>query len=759
LARVFTQTLAMPDQTEESLLATLAERAGIAAEYYDINGTRHVTSDLTKRAILSAMGFRVDSAASLAAALQEWEDAPWRRLCESVRIVHEDDIGPPVTCCFALEEEKDRSVVVHWQIRDETGDVVQRGRAGPGLTVAEARLIDGRRHIRIELPAPKGLPLGYYELTIRAEGLIGRSGGSMRLIVAPRQCYMPPALESHRRIWGLALQLYSLSSSRNWGCGDFTDLTRLVEWAGKDLGAGLVGLNPLHAIRNTAPYHTSPYSPMNRLALNELYIDLERLPEFYASEEAQNQYRAPEFQAKLQALRESRCVDYEAIAAAKRTMLDLAYRQFLKDAYSGSEPDLQPQTARAKLLDRFIVAEGEPLARYAIFQALEEERRLIQSKTATWHEWPTQFRAPGPAVHEYGKRHRKRVRFFQYIQWIASEQLAEVRRIAEQAGMPIGLYNDLALGAERGGAESWMYQSVLALDADCGAPPDAFAPEGQNWGLPPVNPIALRDTRYELLIRLLRNNLRFGGAIRLDHVMALCRLFWIPKGRPAFEGTYVHYPFQDLLAIIALESVRAKTLVIGEDLGTVTDWVREQLAKARVLSYRVFYFERRDDGTWKAPSEYPQQALAVVTTHDLPTLTGFWSGEDLQVRGALGAFLGEEARRQAWDERQRDKGRILAALKQEGLLPSGMGEDPATVPAMTPTLCRAIHAYLARTPSWVVLANLEDGLEEISQTNLPGTVESHPNWCRKYAIRVDELAHDERLQALGAALRSVRPIS
>ena len=579
------------------------------------------------------------------------------------------------------------------------------------------------------------------------------------MIIAPRQCYMPPALESGHRFGGSHFSCILFPPDGTGAVETLPILIRLSNGPASVLALHLSGLNPLHAIRNTAPHHTSPYAPLNRLAINELYIDLERLPEFFASEDAQKQYRSPEFQAKLQAMRDSRRVDYDAIANAKRTMLDLAYRQFLKDAYSGDEPNLQPLTARAKLLERFIQAEGESLELYAIFQTLEEERRLIQSKHASWQEWPKQFVSPGPAAREYGKRHRKRVRFFQYIQWIASEQLNEIRRTAEQAGMPIGLYNDLALGAERNGAEAWMYQSVLALDADCGAPPDAFAPEGQNWGLPPINPIALRPSRYELLIQLLRKNLRFGGAIRLDHVMALCRLFWIPKGKSATEGTYVHYPFEDLLAIIALESVRSKTLVIGEDLGTVPDWVREQLDKARVLSYRVFYFERRGDGTWKSPSEYPKQALAVATTHDLPTLTGFWSGEDLQLRAGLGMFRDDTSRRQAWDERQRDKGRMLAALKQEGLLPSGVSDDPGAVPAMTPVLCRAIHAYLARTPASLVLANLEDGLEEISQTNLPGTVENHPNWRRKYASRIDGLIDDERLRELGVCLRSTRPIS
>lgn len=749
----------MSDQPEHALLAALAERAGIAAEYFDIYGTRHVTSDDTKRAILTAMGFRVDSPAALTAAIQDWDEAPWRRPCDPVRIVYHEEAWPPISCYLVSKDGNEQSVAVRMQVRNEAGDLVHEEQYGPGLTAAEARILGEHRHVRLELPLSKPLALGYYDVALRADGLVGGSVGHMRLIVAPRRCYVPPVVDGGQRLWGLALQLYSLPSDRNWGCGDFSDLNRLVEWMGKALGAGLVGLNPVHAIRNTAPHHTSPYAPLNRLALNELYIDVERLPEFFTSGDAQALHRSPAFQSKLEALRKGQRVDYDATASAKRTMLEFCYRQFLKDEYTGNESDPQPQTARAKLFERFVQTEGEPLELYAIFQTLEEERRLIQSKFAMWHEWPEQFRSPGPAVRAYGKRHRKRVRFFQYVQWIASEQLAGVRRMAEQAGMPVGLYNDLALGAERNGAEVWMYQSVLALDADCGAPPDDFSVEGQNWGLPPVNPIALRANRFELLIQLLRKNLRFGGAIRLDHVMAFCRLFWIPKGRPASEGAYVLYPFEDLLAIIALESVRAKTLVIGEDLGTVPDWVREHLSKACVLSYRVFYFERHQDGTWKAPGEYPEQALAVVTTHDLPTLTGYWSGEDIRTRIGLGFFPEEESRRRLLDDRERDKGRMLAALKREGLLPGGIEEDPAKVPVMTQELCRAIHTFLARTPSWVVLANLEDGLEEVAQTNMPGTVDTHPNWNRKYAIGIDEIMGDQRLRELGACLRSTRPIS
>jgi len=755
---VFTQTPFMQDQTEQSLLARLAERAGIVADYHDIAGNLHLTSDDTRRAILTAMGFTVDSTASLTQALREWDEAPWQRPCDPVQILRDGEAGPSLSYYLALEDGKEGSVTLEWQVRDEANAVVQEGQVGPGLPVVEVRFLNGRRHVRVEISAPRGLSLGYYSLTVRAEGLVGEVVGTMRVIVAPQQCYVPPLLEANQRLWGLALQLYSLSSDRNWGCGDFTDLGRIVDWAGKGLGAGVIGLNPLHALRNTAPYHISPYAPYSRLYLNELYIDLERLPEFYGSEEAQRQFRAPEFQAKLQLLRGTRLVDYDAIAIAKRTMLDLAYRKFLTEAYSGEEPNLQPKTERAWLLERFIQSEGTPLELYATFQTLEEERRLIQFKSATWHDWPKQFQTPGQPVREYAKRHRKRIRFFQYIQWVASDQLNEIRRTTEHLAMPIGLYHDVALGADRNGAEAWIYQSVLTLEADCGAPPDAFAPEGQNWGLPPINPHALRASGYELMIQLLRNNFRSGGAIRLDHVMAFCRLFWIPRGRPASEGTYVQYPFKDLLAIVALESVRSKTLVIGEDLGTVPDWVREQLAKARVLSYRVFYFERGADGAMKPPSEYPAQSLAVATTHDLPTLTGFWSGEDLRVRAGLSAFTDDAARRQTWEERQRDKAGILSALKRESLLPIGVTEDLTTAPAMTDDLCRAIHIYLARSPSYIVLANFEDVLGELSQTNLPGTVEGYPNWIRKYPIRVDEILCDERLRQLGAVLRSTRPL-
>ncbi|MGH9895652.1 MAG: 4-alpha-glucanotransferase, partial [bacterium] len=383
------------------------------------------------------------------------------------------------------------------------------------------------------------------------------------------------------------------------------------------------------------------------------------------------------------------------------------------------------------------------------FQVLTEEMRRQYPLVGVWQDWPEPYRHPrSAAVAAFRAAHVSRLRFYQYLQWVASEQLAGVAEQARASGMPIGLYHDLALANDRSGSDAWVFQGVLALGTDSGCPPDAFAPEGQNWGLPPVNPFRLRTSGYRMFIELLRKNLKYGGALRLDHVMEFFRLFWIPRGVPSSAGAYVRYPAEDLLGILALESVRHQTVIVGEDLGTVPDWVRERLAASGVLSSRVFYFERTGDGECKAPQAYPDQAVAVVTTHDLPTLTGFWAAEDIQVRGRLGLYPDDTARRLAWEERRQVKEGVLRALKAQGLLPDGLTEELSTVPNMTPELCHAIHLYLARTPCWMVVATLDDLLGELAQTNLPGTIDSYPNWSRKTTRSLEELREELRLKRL-----------
>jgi 4-alpha-glucanotransferase len=749
----------MYDGTEQDLLRLLASRAGISPEYHDIAGTLHVTSDETRRAILSAMGFQIQSRETLVRELTIWDEAPWQQPCDPILILSQGDEGARWSLRLPLDEGEERRLVVAWTVLDEQGTVVHCEEAGPHLVPQEVRYSAGRRMVRLELPLISGLALGYYDVSAVTKGSTIETRGSLRLVVAPPHCYVPESMLQGGRVWGWAVQLYALRSKTNWGVGDFSDLSRLVEWAGKELGAGIIGLNPLHALKNSHPHHLSPYSPTSRLFLNDLYIDLDRLPEYHASPDAQRVRNSPEFQKKLEGVRRADHVDSESVMKAKRRMLDFAYLQFLEDNYAGTEPSLQPTGTRGWLLERFILDEGESLERFALFQVLEEERRLIEPSPTLWPEWPVQHRTPSsPALREFAERHRTRIRFFQYLQWVASAQVEEAKARAAEVRMAIGLYPDLALGSDRNGAEAWMLQDVLALNADCGAPPDAFAPQGQNWGFAPFHPLRLKATGYRFYIELLRKTLRQGGAIRIDHVMMLFRLFWVPRGSTAAAGAYVHYPAEDLLRILALESMRAGTLVIGEDLGTVPDYVREQLARYRILSYRVFYFERNwSDGSFQPPQAYPDQSLAVVTTHDLPTLSGYWTGEDIRLRAGLGMYPSEPAVQQAWEERSRDKSQMLAALKKTDLLPSGLSDQPEQVAAMTPELCRAIHQFLAVSRAWIVMANLDDVIGEVTQMNLPGTLDAYPNWSRKLSLSLEELQRDERVRSLAAALHALRP--
>lgn len=745
---------------EEELLRELAECHGITPEYHDIWGQRHETTAQTRRAILEAMGVRVESADAMRHALAERTDAPWRQVCDPVHVIRAEQPPGHWSLRMPARELEDQGIVLSWDVRDETGAMRQQGGAGPGLRPSSTRTVDGFRHACFELPFPAGLPVGYYDVVVKGVSESRQVDGTWRLIVAPSACYMPPSFQHGHRLWGLAVQLYALRSTRDWGAGDFGALGTFVEWAAKDLRANLIGLNPLHAINNTSPFEISPYSPLSRLFLNVLYLDVEAIPEYQLSEPAQQMVRDGGFQRGLEALREGAEVDYEQVHAAKRAVLESLWVTFCERHLGGREPnaqDLTPSTERGQAFADYVAKEGTSLEMFALFQTLAEEMRRQHPLVWSWREWPEPYRSSRSAsVAAFRVTHRARIRFYQYLQWAAAEQLGAVAHRARELGMPVGLYHDLALGSDRNGSDGWVYQEVLALDADCGCPPDAFATQGQNWGLPPPNPVRLRATGYRMFIELIRHNLRYGGALRLDHVMGLFHLFWIPRGMPASAGAYVRYPVEDLLGILALESVRHKAVIIGEDLGTVPSGIRERLSAANILSYRVLYFERTDRGEWNAPETYPPQAVAVVATHDLPTLAAYWSGQDIDLRVRLGLFAGPEDAEQARGERSRDKRRIAQALGAAGLLPPGLTEESAAEQPMTPELCRALHLFLARTPSWAVLATLEDLLGETVQTNVPGTVGVHPNWSRRLTIPLEQLRDDPRVHQAASVLRAAR---
>lgn len=738
---------------EQHLLDRLAERFGIDSQYDDIYGRRHVVDADTKRAILSAMGIRTESLEAMNEQLETLDEELWRQPCDTVLVAR---AGSTPTWSFRMPVPAglDETVVIEWTVRDEAGHDVADEKIGPELRPAEDRTVGGHRYLRFDLAIPSGLGIGYYDLRVRGRSKKGSVSGALLLILTPGRCYEPPALQAGARVWGVSVQVYALRSATDWGAGDFGDLKSCVEWAAA-LGAGIVGLNPVHGLKNSRPYHISPYSPDSRLFLNTLYIDVERIPEYRDSPAARRVVQESGFQSRLQAVRKSEIVDYDEVRTLKQQALEAVFADFDARQFEPRAGARDPRTDRARAFDAYCRQEGEALQTFALFQALHEHFSARSPSLSMWQDWPATYRTPSsPACRRFQKSHRQRVRFYQYLQWIAHEQLNAAAARARESGMPIGLYHDLALGSDRGGTDAWAFQSLFALGADCGCPPDAFSPEGQNWGLPPIIPHQLRASRYRLFIDLLRKNGRYGGAIRLDHVMALFRLFWIPRGMPASAGAYVRYQWEELLGILALESVRLECVIVGEDLGTVPDFVRERLADAGVLSYRVFYFERRTDGEWKTPGEYPRRALAVVTTHDLPTLIGFWRGSDVELRRHLGVYGDDAASHRAMEERVREKDGIVRALEREGLMPSSGG---SAAPDLTADLSEAIHRYLARSPSMLMLATLEDLLGEAKQINLPGTLDSYPNWSHRSSHTLDEACREPRAERLAAVLRAERP--
>lgn len=537
----------------------------------------------------------------------------------------------------------------------------------------------------------------------------------------PARCFSFKDL-GRDRLWGLSAQLYGLRSATGWGIGDFGDLAELAEIAAR-LGAGALGINPLHALFPADPEQYSPYSPSSRQFLNILYIDLRQVPE-----------HRPDWPDRgLRALRAAELVDYRAVTLHKLAALEQAFARFQTD-------ELAPNSERAQRFHAFVAEMGEALRDQARFDALQERHG------ADWRRWPVALRDPGgAAVTQFAAAHAERVTFHKYLQWLADEQLGQAHRRARAAGMPIGLYRDLAVGLNPGGAAAWAQQQVVVPGVAIGAPPDQFNPLGQNWGLAPLSPHGLALQGYRGLIEDLRQNMRHAGALRIDHVMGLQRLFWIPDGAPPAEGAYVRYPLPAMLRIVAEESRRARCLVIGEDLGTVPPGFRAAMRRARLLSYRLFYFERQKSGALRPPRRYPRNALVAVSTHDLPTLRGFWAGRDLDWRDELALHADAAAAPAARAERVRDQGLILAALRRAGLWQKDAAHGDERLGA-------AVHDFLATTPARLMMVQLEDALGEVEQANLPGTVAGHPNWRRRLPLPLDALAERPGLQAVAASL-------
>lgn len=566
--------------------------------------------------------------------------------------------------------------------------VINRGEPLPLEREAELTLEDGTV-VRVKNDLPPDLPLGYHSL----RPLRSRST-PVRLIVAPAKCF----LRENFRTWGWALQLYSLRSAASWGMGDFSDLREFCRWSTSEHGAGVVMTNPLNAAAPGVPQQASPYSPTSRIYRNPLYL---RVTEVEGARE--HLANLEDFERRGEALNREPLIDRDRIYRLKMEALNA----------------LWPHVRERTEFHDYEQQEGEQLKLFATYCALAEKHG------ANWREWPDEYRRPSEtAVSAFSDEQADRIRFHQWIQYRLDRQLAAA------CTRPV-IMQDLPIGVDPAGADAWAWQEIFAQGASVGAPPDRFNTQGQDWGLQPFVPHKLRAAHYEPFVKILRAAMRHSTGLRIDHVMGLFRLYWIPCGAEKRHGTYVRYQADEMLAILALESVRAGAFVVGEDLGTVEEGVREALGDRGVLSYKVMWFEK------EAPEKYSQQALAAITTHDLPTIAGLWTGADLREQQERGLQPNVEGTRESRAELKR-----LTASDEDTPL--------------TDVILRA-HEALAKAPSAVIIAGMEDALAIERRPNLPGTLsDQRPNWSMPLPKLLEEIERDPIVDRMAKGIASAR---
>lgn len=678
---------------KESALDRAAKAAGISLSYTNAKGESEATGDETIKALLAVMSHP-----------QKPTDAP---------------LPPVQVFCGGdarLLNPEGRGIY-QWRLISEKGRIF------------EGELQAGQPFM---LPAPLGH--GYHWLTLAKNKRQWRT----RIILAPRRCWQPEALRKGEKCWGALVQLYTLRSADNWGIGDFGDLQQLLEQVAKQ-GGDFVGLNPLHALYPATPEFASPYSPSSRRWLNIIYINVAQLADFQQSQAAQKWWTSVKTQRALEKARKTEFVDYAAVMALKLPALRYAWKQFRQR----SADDAQ-QLAYAA----FIRDGGDSLRYQAAYDGLQAERCAADAAEWGWPAWPEAWRnSQLPAVQHWCQTHQDEIAFWQWLQWLAQTQFAQCWTRSQALHMRVGLYRDLAVGVAEGSAETWHDPELYRLQASVGAPPDRLGPLGQNWGLPPMDPHVMRERGYQPFTEMLRANMRDCGALRIDHVMALLRLWWVPKGETADKGAYVSYPVQDLLAILALESQRHRCMVIGEDLGTVPKEIVGLLRASGIFSWKVMWFEQQRDGRYRLPDDYPQQSIASASTHDLPTLSGFWNAEDFVLGEKLNLYPGKALLASLYAQRAKQKQALLDALHLAGAMPARGAKQAADL-TMTPGLKLAMHKFLAKTHSALLGLQPEDWIGMSAPVNVPGTIDQYPNWRRKLTQPLDELFSDREVKKL-----------
>lgn len=717
----------------QSVLKEVASQEGIVDRYISAWGKEATVGVASIEELLQALGYDVSSPDTLLA------QAKQRAKVDVLPSVKVATIGKGIHIQLHIAPSA-RISEFSWSLQTEQGESFEG--------YLESQIVKDTRDTSgyLTFSLPNTLPLGYHQFSLFRKRR--NKPYQMSLIVAPQSCYKQPTLAEGKRLWGPSIQLYSVTSETNWGIGDFSDLKYLVSNIA-DGGGDFVGLNPIHSLLPANPEGASPYSPSSRRWLNIMYIDVEAVVEFNHSEKAQQLVRSSEFQQRLAATRDKKWVDYTEVSDLKMTVLPELYQTFV-------EQELQPNSRRAQAFLAFVEQGGESLLHQAAFDALHAELKAEDDTIWGWPVFSEEFKHfDSPAVQSFIKKNQAKIHLYMYLQWLADEQLTQVQALAIEKGMDIGLYRDLAVGVCDSGADTWADNGALCQDVSTGAPPDIFGPLGQNWGLPPLNPYQLKQQAYQPFIDLLRANMRHCGALRIDHVLGLLRLWWIPKGKGAKDGAYIYYPVDDMMSILALESHRHQCAVIGEDLGTVPEEIVSKLNDAGIFSYKVFFFETEEDGKYIAPNQYKQQSMTALCTHDMPTLRGFWNSSDLTLGKDIGLYPDEEQLQVLFEDRKLRRKCIIEALEEYNRLPEVKYDDKGQV-IITRELSEAMQVHMASGSSALLSVQLEDWLEMDTPVNIPGTMDEYPNWRRKLSATLQEMFNQQEIVELESKLTAAR---
>lgn len=706
----------------EQDLKRLAERLGISVSFSDAGLKRreYEVEDRVIKFFCKALGYSADNPAQTERALEKLENSRWKSPLQPIYVRTRNNLTLDVVSSDLSN--------IELSAKDSAGQIINlqfeycRNAISKGLLYKE--------DIRITTP----LDIGYYELTVVLSGKKYKT----TLAVAPEKCY--EGAVSTRKIWGYALQLYSLKSRRNWGVGDFTDLKNFVKLCGQS-GADIIGLNPLNTLSHDYPENASPYASISRRFLNPIYIDVEAVPEFLPEDKK-------EAEPLLEELRSAELIDYGRVYPLKVQMLEKCFARFLQG----------DDKLRQKAFADFCAEQGDGLDKLAAFQAIYE----VETKKVWggWQAWPQEYHTPDASgVKTFVNENSERVNFFKFMQFEAARQFALAYDEVKNSGLKIGFYRDLAVGVGRDSAEYWSNPELFMRDAGTGAPPDAFFPAGQKWGLGTFLPQVLKEQKYEPFIRILRANMQNAGALRIDHVMSLMRLYVIPDA--ANGGTYIRYNFEDMLNIVALESHLNKCVVVGESIGNVPDGFLEAIQAKNIHSLSILWAERWDCGwgDFKQPEHYPHDAFASVATHDIAPLKMWWFGYDIELSHSLGLICSNEERAEAYHKREADRCKLLNALDKAGVWPE---DKPRSGDYMfgekyPEGIEEAVERFVAKSSSQVFLAQLEDILHVEKMQNLPGTDrDKHPNWRRKIPVNLEDLPNDCAYIRCVAAIKKER---